>query len=279
MRDTQPQLLQVARLGAAASFRPDSPRSRTDKSQRSSSQHWNQYPPRTAETRRWRPSHLDCHQQQQQQPQRYPKAAQRDVCTALRTPLNRKQVTFYGVPDSSGIGGGGGGGAAQVTGPAREHRRRQRQRQQAAEAEAEATAAKLGGSLARCLSAALISMQAMAARFAVIVQFDPRPAPRLVAVRRTRLGSDTTAREQEQAARLPSSTTHPGPGQDRAAHAHQRQHTLVRRAPKPATGEVATNRHSRTSRRRYTLIKMHDGANLSRPATRFCCCRGQSAAA
>ncbi|KAM3465623.1 hypothetical protein NHJ6243_001600 [Beauveria neobassiana] len=273
MRYTQPQLLQVARLGAAAPFRPDSPRSRT-KSQRSSSQHWNQYPPRTAETRRWRPSYLDCHhQQQQQQPQR-------DVCTALQTPLNRKQVTFYGVPDSSGIGvgsGGGGGGAAQVTGPAREHRRRQRQ--QAAEAEAEATAAKPGGSLTRYLSAALSSMQAMAARFAVIVQFDPRPAPRLVAVRRTRLGSDTTAREQEQAARLPSSTTHPGPGQDRAAHAHQRQHTLVRRAPEPATGEVATNRHSRTSRRRYTLIKMHDGANLSRPATRFCCCRGQSAAA
>ncbi|KGQ03617.1 hypothetical protein BBAD15_g11158 [Beauveria bassiana D1-5] len=116
MRDTQPQLLQVARLGAAASFRPDSPRSRTDKSQRSSSQHWNQYPPRTAETRRWRPSHLDCHQQQQQQPQRYPKAAQRDVCTALRTPLNRKQVTFYGVPDSSGIGGGGGGAAASAGG-------------------------------------------------------------------------------------------------------------------------------------------------------------------
>ncbi|KAM3478981.1 hypothetical protein MY8738_005659 [Beauveria namnaoensis] len=219
MRDTQPQLLQVARLGAAASFRPDSPRSRTDKSQRSSSQrsssqHWNQYPPRTAETRRWRPSHLDCQQQQQQQPQRYRKAAQRDVCTALRTPLNRKQVTFYGVPDSSGIGGGDGSDAAQVTGPAREHRRRQRQRQQAeAEAEAEATAAKPGGPRASI--------------------FD----------------------------------THAGPGQDQAAHAHQRQHTPVRRAPEPVTGEVATNRHSRTSRRRLTLIKMHDGANLSRPAT------------
>ncbi|KAM3519446.1 hypothetical protein NHJ13051_007498 [Beauveria bassiana] len=263
MRDTQPQLLQVARLGAAASFRPDSPRSRTDKSQRSSSQrsssqHWNQYPPRTAETRRWRPSHLDCQQQQQQQqpqPQRYPKAAQRDVCTALRTPLNRKQVTFYGVPDSSGIDGGDGGDAAQVTGPAREHRRRQRQRQQAAEAEAEATAAKPGGSLARCLSAALSSMQAMAARFGKRNAKPTRPCEGTItratwgsSRRGARGPGQTPRRGNRNRPRASIFDTHAGPRQDRAAHAHQRQHTPVRRAPEPVTGEVATNRHSRTSR-------------------------------
>ncbi|KAM3497341.1 hypothetical protein MY10362_009309 [Beauveria mimosiformis] len=167
MRDTQPQLLQATRLGAAAPFRPDSPRSRADKSQRSSSQHWNQYPPRTAETRRWRPLHLDCCHHHQQQPQRCPKAAQRDVvCTALRTPLNRKQVAFYGVPDSSGIGGGD---AAQATGPAREYRRRQRQQA--------AAAAKPCGSLTRCLSAALSSMQAVAARFGRASISDSHPGP------------------------------------------------------------------------------------------------------
>ncbi|OAA36787.1 hypothetical protein BBO_08066 [Beauveria brongniartii RCEF 3172] len=253
MRDTQPQLLQATRLGAAAPFRPDSPRSRADKSQRSSSQHWNQYPPRTAETRHWRPSHLDCcHRHQQQQPQRCPKAAQRDVCTALRTPLNRKQVAFYGVPDSSGIGGGD---AAQATGPAREYRRRQRQ-------QAAAAVAKPGGSLARCLSAALSSMQAVAARFGkrnveptkssestttratwgsvmAIVStagseshrsgdctVDHPPAPRPVAARRTRLGPDTTACEQEQAAR-PSATRIPTPTGP-AAHENARKRSIER---------------------------------------------------
>ncbi|KAM3457145.1 hypothetical protein MY3296_001197 [Beauveria thailandica] len=299
MQDTQPQFLQATRLGAAAPFRPDSPRSRADKPQRSSSQHWNQYPPRTAETRRWRPSQPDCCHCHQQPPQRCPRAAQRDVCTALRTPLNRKQVAFYGVPDSSGIGGGD---AAQATGPAREYRRRQRQ-------QAAAAAANRGGSLARCLSAALSRMQAVAARFGkrnaaptrpsestttratwgsvmAIVStaggeshrsrdcgIDPRPAPRLVAARRTRLGPDTTARGQEQAAR-PSPTRIPAPTGP-ATHAHRRQHTPVRQRRGPAPGRSRNNKSLyQDPPRRVRADQNTRRCEASRPATESANCAG-----
>ncbi|KAM3509464.1 hypothetical protein MY11210_006313 [Beauveria gryllotalpidicola] len=288
MRDTKPQPVKATRLAAAAPFRPDSPRSRADQSQRSSSQHWNQYPPRTAETRRRRPSHPHCRHRPQQQPQR-------DVGTAPRTPPACKKVAFYGMPDSSGIGGGG---AAHATGPAREHRRRQRQRQQVA-----AAAAKPGRSLAWRLSAALSLVQAVAARFGERNAKPTRPsestttratwgsvmalvstagsvshrsgdctvthppAARLLPARRTRPGSVTTARGQEQAAR-PSPTRIPAPT-GRPAYAHRRRHTPVRHR-----GRYKRSRNEPPypiPPRRYTLINTHDDASLE-TSYRFCRC-------